>query len=99
MVVGAWRDGGGAITQLFVLTINSVNESATGFTWAQQPIGANQWRNGADGIVTANVNENNAVGMAVGQFAATDGDQGSSPIVWVARMGPISASTPTGLCI
>ncbi len=76
VVVGAWRDGGGAITQLFVLTINSVNESATGFTWAQQPIGANQWRNGADGIVTANVNENNAVGMAVGQFAATDGDQG-----------------------
>ena len=30
-----------------------------------------QW---ASGPITVNVNENNAVGMAVGQFAATDGD-------------------------
>ena len=62
------------MTQIFVLTVANVNEATTGFTWAKQPIGVNQWRNGADGIVTANVNENNAVGMAVGQFAATDGD-------------------------
>ncbi len=75
VVVGAWRDGGGTITQLFVMTIGNVNESTTGFTWAQQPIGVNQWRNAASGLITVNVNENNAVGMAVGQFAATDGDQ------------------------
>ncbi len=75
VVVGAWRDGGGTISQLFILTINNVNEFGTGFTWAQQPIGTNQWRNGASGLVTVGVNENNAIGMAVGQFAATDGDQ------------------------
>ncbi len=71
---GIANDGAG-INKLFILTINSVNELGTGFTWAQQPIGTNQWRNGASGLVTVGVNENNAIGMAVGQFAATDGDQ------------------------
>ena len=49
--------------------------STTGFAWAEQPIGVKQWRNGASGLITVNVNENNAVGMAVGQYSAIDGDQ------------------------
>ena len=71
---GIAKDGAG-ISKLFILTINNVNEFTAGFAWAEQPIGVKQWRNGASGPITVNVNENNAVGMAVGQFAATDGDQ------------------------
>ena len=70
---GIARDGAG-ISKLFILTIDNVNESTAGFAWAEQPIGVKQWRNAADGPITVNVSENNAIGISVGQFAATDGD-------------------------
>ncbi len=74
VVVNAWNGSAPTVNQVFIITVTNVNDNPTNFAWAQQPLGVNQWRNAANGPISVNVNENNAIGMAVGQFAATDGD-------------------------
>ena len=83
-VVGAWRDGGGTMTQVFVLTVDNVNEATT-FQWQLQPFwspnstgpGWNNW-NGASSTIFLSLGENiTSAGLQVAKFKGLDTDIGT----------------------